>query len=136
MALGNTTKINSTCEKLSIRIIRVVRIIILLLYVKGNYKSSHKSVQDGLKTYHGRYFTINTYISYITSFFFDVGGRYCHQTSSLFNTVHAQCYIGIHISFSAEHNVNLLSVCAILYYSRPNLAMYNAQQLFMWDRKF
>ena len=40
----------------------------------------------------------------------------------------------IQISFSAENNVNLyvqFSNC-----SRPILAMYNDQQLYMWDRKF
>ena len=63
-------------------------------------------------TYHGTYFTINKYIAY--------------------HKVYAQCYI--HISFSAGNNVNLyvqFSIC-----SRSILAMYNDQQLNMWDRKF
>ena len=58
-------------------------------------------------TYYGIYVTINKYISY----------------------VHAQCYTLIHISFSDENNVNLyvqLSNC-----SRPFIAMYNDQQLYM-----
>ena len=42
-----------------------------------------------------------------------------------------QCYI--HISFSAENNVNLyvqFSKCGGLF-----KAKYNDQQLYMWDRK-
>ena len=48
-----------------------------------------------------------------------------------YHKVHAQCYI--HVSFSTENNVN--QYVQFSNYSRPILAIYNFQQLFMWDRK-
>ena len=55
MASINATKTNSTCEKLSIRIIRFVRITRLLYAKRHYYKSSYnESVQNGLKIYLSR----------------------------------------------------------------------------------
>ena len=98
MASVNATT-NSTCEKLSIRIIRFVRIA-RLLYVKRHYYKSSYNNNKWVKN-----IPPTIYISLLTH-------------NLLYHKIHAQCYI--HISFSTESNVSLC--VQFSNYSRPILA--------------
>ena len=93
---------NSTCEKISIRIIRFVRIARLLYVKRHYYKSSYNLL---ISTKWVKNIPTTIYISLLTH-------------NLVYHKIHGQCYI--HISFSTENNVSLY--VQFSNYSRPILA--------------
>ena len=92
---------NSTCEKISIRIIRLT--LPLDQYVKRHYYKSSYNLLISTKWVKNIPTTI--YISLLTH-------------NLVYHKIHGQCYI--HISFSTENNVSLY--VQFSNYSRPILA--------------